>query len=104
MLERENRRLHGELRRIQVSLAEDQAEGTDLLAGSSCTVDDPREKGRFDAVPSDQVRSLLGRLQIVAQLMSRHGRAYDYRNHTTAELAHLLRQLDAASAPPSNKR
>lgn len=51
-------------------------------------------RGAFDAVPSDQADSLVRRLKIVEALITRHGRAYDYRIHTVRELEAILASLD----------
>lgn len=48
----------------------------------------------FDYVPEDHMESIAARLKIVEQLIVVHGRAYDYRVHTTAQLMAILRTLD----------
>jgi hypothetical protein len=54
------------------------------------------EKGAYTPVPSDQRDSIANRLKLVEQLLRRHGRAYDYRIHTTQDLSQLLTKLDQA--------
>jgi hypothetical protein len=48
-------------------------------------------------VPDAQTQSLVKRLSLVRSLMERHGRAYDYREHTIADLKQKLDELDAAA-------
>lgn len=48
-------------------------------------------------VPDVQTQSLIVRLSLVRSLMERHGRAYDYREHTIADLKEKLNELDAAA-------
>lgn len=52
------------------------------------------ERGAYEPVPSDKRDSLARRLQIVERLIREHGRAYDYRIHTSSELETILRRLE----------
>jgi hypothetical protein len=54
---------------------------------------------KFDAVPSQHVESIALRLQLVEQILRKHGRAYDYRVHSTRELRGILKALDQSAAP-----
>ena len=56
----------------------------------------------FDPVPQAHAESVAGRLAIVADLIRRHGRAYDYRALTTQELETIRGELDRAdgAGPP----
>lgn len=58
----------------------------------------PDASAAFDPVPSDQSPALVKRLRLVELLISRHGRAYDYRVHTVRELESMLAQLDSPGA------
>ncbi|MBY0471018.1 hypothetical protein K2X30_07590 [bacterium] len=48
----------------------------------------------FDQVPEVQAEAIASRLKIVEQMILKHGRAYDYRTHTVAELQKILARLD----------
>lgn len=52
-------------------------------------------KGDFDPVPSEHAASIAGRLKLVEVLITRYGRAYDYRIHTQRELEAILNELEA---------
>jgi hypothetical protein len=48
----------------------------------------------FDYVPEEHVDSVARRLAIVEKIIREHGRAYDYRAHTTHELLSILARLE----------
>jgi guanyl-specific ribonuclease Sa len=56
------------------------------------------ELGEFFPVPKDQVQPIGRRLSLVEEIMTRHGRAYDYRAHTVQELQDILAQLETEAA------
>ncbi|MDR3606682.1 MAG: hypothetical protein P4M08_04785 [Oligoflexia bacterium] len=60
-------------------------------------------KVTYDAVPIDQVDSILKRLKLVEEILQKYGRAYDYRTHTTHEFETILTQLAAASRPAATE-
>jgi hypothetical protein len=66
---------------------------------ASPAVAGPAESAAYDPVPSDQIASFMKRLQLVAVLLQRHGRAYDYRIHTVRQLETVLASMEAAQAP-----
>ena len=51
----------------------------------------------FDNVPDHQKSGVIKRLELVAELIKRHGRAYDYRQHTLKELRSIIAELDDRS-------
>jgi hypothetical protein len=51
----------------------------------------------FDNVPEDQRSGVAKRLELVADLIKRHGRAYDYRQHTLKDLRAIIGELDDRS-------
>lgn len=53
---------------------------------------------RYDAVPSSQTEPLIRRLHLVEQLISKHGRAYDYRTATVTQLQEILGNLDSQAS------
>jgi hypothetical protein len=59
---------------------------------------------RFDAVPSAQAEPLLRRLRLTEELISKYGRAYDYRALTVTELQTILAQLEAQAAQAAQFR
>ena len=52
------------------------------------------ERGAYEPVPSEKRDYLARRLQVIERLIREHGRAYDYRIHTTAELEKILHKLE----------
>jgi hypothetical protein len=54
-------------------------------------------KNPFDNVPENQRAGIAKRLELVADLIKRHGRAYDYRQHTLKELRSIISELDDRS-------
>ncbi|HTL13450.1 MAG TPA: hypothetical protein VL588_13235, partial [Bdellovibrionota bacterium] len=104
-LEEENQRLQREIQRLKAQVDQEAREVTEAraavdggsLSSISCTVEETQpdeQKGHYDPVPSDQVGPLVNRLELVAQLMARYGRAYDYRIYTTRELQEILGGLE----------
>lgn len=49
---------------------------------------------KYDVVAEDHRDSIVGRLELIQSLIVRHGRAYDYRTTTTAQLEKTLKELD----------
>ncbi len=72
-------------------------------AATSTTLPPEAPKKSFDTVPDEQKDGISKRLELVSQLIKRHGRAYDYRQHTLKELRTILAELDekAFQVPPS---
>jgi hypothetical protein len=64
----------------------------------------PADRGAYDPVPSNQRASIAKRLKIVERLILEHGRAYDYRIHTLAELELLLRKLEKKASGPQSSQ
>ena len=58
----------------------------------------------YDQVPASQVEPLVRRLQIVESLVTKYGRAYDYRALTVTQLEALLGQLDTQAAEAAELR
>ena len=54
-------------------------------------------KNPFDNVPEEQRAAIVKRLELVADLIKRHGRAYDYRQHTLKDLRSIISELDDRS-------
>jgi len=50
-------------------------------------------KFSFDPVPNDLMDPIVKRIQLVTELVILHGRAYDYRIHTVAELEAILKSF-----------
>jgi len=50
---------------------------------------------QFDAVPAAQREPITRRLRLIEKLLLEHGRAYDYRSVTIAELNAILSHLDS---------
>jgi hypothetical protein len=50
---------------------------------------------QFDAVPASQREPVSRRLRLIEKLLLEHGRAYDYRSITIAELNAILSHLDS---------
>jgi len=61
-------------------------------------VENSTQKGIFDAVPPKQIFALSKRLELVEEIILHHGRAYDYRNHTTHDLSRILSKLNQSSS------
>ena len=55
----------------------------------------PKKSPNFDAVPESLKGPLKERLALVEMLITEHGRAYDYRAMTIAQLRGILAELDA---------
>lgn len=53
----------------------------------------------YDKVPTSQSKPFVDRLHLVETLVSKYGRAYDYRSMTVPELEAVLEKLDAEAAP-----
>jgi hypothetical protein len=53
----------------------------------------------FDPVPAAQREPISRRLKLIEKLIVEHGRAYDYRAVTLAELNAILAQLNSPGAP-----
>ena len=58
----------------------------------------------FDPVPSPQREPVIRRLYLVEKLIREHGRAYDYRTITYAELLSILNQLRKEKAAKAKIR
>lgn len=52
------------------------------------------QRGKFDSVPEEHLKSLVERIQITQELLRKHRRAYDYRIHSASELRAILETLD----------
>jgi hypothetical protein len=59
----------------------------------------PAVDASFDSVPSPQIGPVTQRLKVVEEILTRFGRAYDYRSHTLRELQAILKQLDEVTRP-----
>jgi hypothetical protein len=66
---------------------------------ASTRVRGPAVSAPYDSVPTDQVKPIARRLQVVSEILSRFGRAYDYRSHTLRELEAILHGLEEATRP-----
>ncbi len=64
----------------------------------------PTSHAQFDAVPNGQAEPLIRRLRLTEELVSKYGRAYDYRAMTVTELQTILAQLDAQAAQNTQYR
>jgi hypothetical protein len=51
----------------------------------------------FDIVPTSQTEPFIRRLKLAEALLTRYGRAYDYRAMTVIDLQHILDKLDSES-------
>ena len=58
----------------------------------------------FDVVPTSQTEPFIRRLKLAEALLTRHGRAYDYRAMTVVELQHVLDKLDSEAQRQSSNR
>jgi hypothetical protein len=64
----------------------------------------PTKEPSFDPVPQDQAELIARRLQLIDQLIRRHGRAYDYRTLTVRQLESILARLEADSTSDDTTR
>lgn len=53
----------------------------------------------YDLVPETLTPALERRLELTRELITEHGRAYDYRTHTVKQLEAIKEQLDIARLP-----
>jgi hypothetical protein len=58
----------------------------------------------FDIIPASQTEPFIRRLKLAEALLTRHGRAYDYRAMTVPELQRILDKLDSDSQKQSAER
>jgi hypothetical protein len=58
----------------------------------------------YDVVPSSQTEPFIRRLKLAEALLTRYGRAYDYRAMTVVELQKVLDKLDSDAQKQSSNR
>src|SRR6185437_16178299 len=63
-----------------------------------------RSEVTYDMVPADQVEPLIRRLHIIEALVSKYGRAYNYRELTVVQLEAILGQLDTQATQAAELR
>lgn len=61
----------------------------------------PTTTTQYDSVPSTQAEPLVRRLRLTEELITKYGRAYDYRAYTVTQLQAILGQLDSEAAKVS---
>lgn len=64
----------------------------------------PASGSGYDTVPNSQAEPLVRRLRLVQELITKYGRAYDYRSLTVTALQEILAQLDSESAQAAEVR
>jgi hypothetical protein len=58
----------------------------------------------FDVIPVSQTEPFIRRLKLAEALVTRYGRAYDYRAMTVPELQSILNKLDSEAQKQSSER
>lgn len=62
----------------------------------------PSKPISFDAVPSDRVAELSERITIASDILSRFGRAYDYRTITLSDFKRIVTELETEKSRNKN--
>jgi hypothetical protein len=82
-------------------------EDSDVPADTGTDISSPGKAAsatNFDVVPASQTEPFIRRLKLAEALLTRHGRAYDYRAMTVVELQRILDKLDSDSQKQSAER
>jgi hypothetical protein len=64
----------------------------------------PVQSNQFDIVPTSQAEAMIRRLRVAEALITRYGRAYDYRAMTVPQLQAILDGLNAESQKQNQSR